>query len=116
MAASLVIRPKPGGPAARRVDPEGCFVFDDPVIDAIKKRFEAQTPLLIRSVHDQVSKPHSGSSRSRLPNYWHALNVRGSTATVLPPTVSVNAAVVCSDGEQSGTPPDDGTKANPSIL
>src|SRR5215469_6151553 len=60
--------------------------------------------------------PTLGPPGSRIPVYWHALNVRGSTATVLPPTVSINAAVVCSDGEQSATPPDDGTNASPSIL
>ncbi len=48
--------------------------------------------------------------------YWHAMNASASTETVLPPAASINAAVVCSDGEQSATLPDDGTIASPSIL
>ena len=48
--------------------------------------------------------------------YWHAVKDSVSTEVVVPPADSVNAGVVCSGGEQSASPPEEGTNATASIL
>lgn len=65
-----------------------------------------------REMGDWPIQPPRVTSNS----YWHCVKASGWMVMLLPPTDSAYDVVFFSEGEQSAAPPEEGTKASPSMT